>query len=360
MYLSASPLLRGPHLWGPPRPGNAGHIYAGAWAAASGRVALAAALQRLGLKAGQRVLLPAYLCPSVLAPLEHLGLEPDLYPLTPNLEPDWAGLKSRLAGAGAMVAIHYWGFPQPVGQVAGLAREAGVPLIEDCALALFSRRGERLLGSFGQAAVFSLTKSLPTPDGGLLWLADQEAGGPPPAGANRLGLAGLLAYRGEDLIKFSPRTFLLASPALRARAYQRQEGPGQWGRPISETSWAITQRIQAAPLVFARREKFMAWVEALGGRAGIRPFFAELPEGVCPLGFPVLAPEGRRDAIRDGLHRRGVAVRSFWDTLPALVNEAEFPQSVRISRRIMTLPVHEGVSRPIMNKVAAWLELLSR
>ncbi|MBW2619688.1 MAG: DegT/DnrJ/EryC1/StrS aminotransferase family protein, partial [Deltaproteobacteria bacterium] len=206
-YLSANPLLRGPHLWGPPCPGNASQVYAGAWAAASGRVALAAALKHLGLKPGQRVLLPAYLCPSVLAPLEHLGLEPDLYPLTPTLEPDWAGLKSRLAGAGAMVAIHYWGFPQPVVQMAGLAREAGVPLIEDCALALFSRRGERLLGSFGQAAVFSLTKSLPTPDGGLLWLAGQEAGGSPPAGANRLGLAGLLAYRGEDLINFSPRTF---------------------------------------------------------------------------------------------------------------------------------------------------------
>ncbi|MBW2619689.1 MAG: hypothetical protein JRC92_12510 [Deltaproteobacteria bacterium] len=104
----------------------------------------------------------------------------------------------------------------------------------------------------------------------------------------------------------------------------------------------------------------MAWAEVLAGRERTRPFFTELPEGVCPLGFPVLAPEGRRDAIRDGLHRRGVAVRSFWDVLPAIVSEAEFPQSARISRRILTLPVHEGVSRPIINKVAAWLELLSR
>ena len=175
-----------------------------------------------------------------------------------------------------------------------------------------------------------------------------------------MGLAGLLAYRGEALINFSPRTYLLASPALRSRAYGRHDGPGPWGRPISETSWAIAQRIQPAPLVNSRRERFMAWAEVLEGRAGLETFFTELPEGICPLGFPVLAPEGRRDAIRDGLHRRGVAVRSYWDVLPALVSEAEFPQSARISRRILTLPVHEGVSRPVMNKVAAWLELLSR
>jgi len=104
----------------------------------------------------------------------------------------------------------------------------------------------------------------------------------------------------------------------------------------------------------------MAWAEVLEGRAGIKPFFIELPEGVCPLGFPVLAPEGKRDDIRDGLHRRGVAVRSYWDVLPALVNAAEFPHSIKTSRRIMTLPVHEGVSRQAMNKVATWMEHLSR
>ena len=68
--------------------------------------------------------------------------------------------------------IHYLGFPGPVQEVRALCQRRGLALIEDCAHALFSRLGDRSLGTFGDLAIFSPWKSLPLPDGGLLRVND--------------------------------------------------------------------------------------------------------------------------------------------------------------------------------------------
>ncbi len=64
---------------------------------------------------------------------------------------------------------HYVGFAQPVAEACAIAAERGLPLFEDCALALFSRTPTgKPLGSFGDASCFCLYKTLPVPHGGLL------------------------------------------------------------------------------------------------------------------------------------------------------------------------------------------------
>jgi dTDP-4-amino-4,6-dideoxygalactose transaminase len=60
----------------------------------------------------------------------------------------------------AAIVVHYFGRVQPhIEELAAICQEHGVTLIEDCALALGARQGERLAGTFGDTAVFSFTKS---------------------------------------------------------------------------------------------------------------------------------------------------------------------------------------------------------
>jgi hypothetical protein len=47
----------------------------------SGRASILLALQALGVGPGQAVLLPTYHCPSMVAPVTHLGATPVFYPI---------------------------------------------------------------------------------------------------------------------------------------------------------------------------------------------------------------------------------------------------------------------------------------
>src|SRR3954466_12004980 len=125
------------------------------------------AIQLLGL-AGKKVLLPAYHHGVELETLLAAGVIPIFYRVDAQMRADFEDARKRSAGAAAVYVIHYAGFPQDMHAARQLATGLGVPLIEDCALALLSRDGEKPLGSFGDVSVFCLYKTIPVPNGGVL------------------------------------------------------------------------------------------------------------------------------------------------------------------------------------------------
>ena len=69
----------------------------------------------------------------------------------------------------AILVIHEYGYPHPhLDELIQTARERRIPLIEDCAHSLDSSTDDAPLGSFGDFAIFSLSKVLPVPAGGIL------------------------------------------------------------------------------------------------------------------------------------------------------------------------------------------------
>src|SRR5712691_2504104 len=134
------------------------------------RNAIYALAQVWGLR-NQEILFPAYCHGVELETLLAAGVVVRFYPVGPDMRvraQDIASLLSQRTRA--VYLIHYLGFPGPVEEVSSLCRDRGLLLIEDCALALLSRLGERPLGSFGDAAVFCFYKTLPVPNGGALLL----------------------------------------------------------------------------------------------------------------------------------------------------------------------------------------------
>src|SRR3954467_969599 len=125
------------------------------------------AVQLLGLK-GKKVLLPAYHHGVELETLLAAGVQPVFFRVDAQMRADFEDARARSAGVAALYVIHYAGFPQDMGAARQLATELGVPLLEDCALALLSRDGEKPLGSFGDVSIFCLYKTIPVPNGGAL------------------------------------------------------------------------------------------------------------------------------------------------------------------------------------------------
>src|SRR6266849_3089982 len=144
---------------------------------ANGTVALAAIYLALGIGPGDDVIVPSMTFISSATSVLHVGARPVFAEVTDdtfNLDP--ADVETRLTSrTRAILAVHYGGQPADMSELASIARQAGVDLIEDAAQAHGASYKGRPVGGFGRAAMFSFTptKNVTTGEGGLVTTSDE-------------------------------------------------------------------------------------------------------------------------------------------------------------------------------------------
>lgn len=132
-----------------------------------GRHALYEALKSAGIKDGNRVLVPEFICRDLLSAIHSVNAEVVFYPvkddLTPLLEP------GQWPEASAVLAVNYFGFPQNLLPFKKYCERVNAILIEDNAHGFLSRDENGIfLGSRGDVGVFSIRKTLPVYNGAAL------------------------------------------------------------------------------------------------------------------------------------------------------------------------------------------------
>ncbi|MBI5330384.1 MAG: DegT/DnrJ/EryC1/StrS aminotransferase family protein [Betaproteobacteria bacterium] len=315
-----------------------------------GAYALAEALRRCGVGPRGAVLLPAFHCRLMVEPALFLHAEPRFYPMDAALRPDFDAL-ARLCADGrvkALVLVHYFGFPNALGETARFCQERGLTLIEDCAHALYGRHEGRTLGTTGRYATASLWKFLPVPDGGVL----RDNGAEPVRRARHPSLKAELRAVANAL-----RTRAFPAPetppahagesAARARAASHAPIPAPQGlhefQPAHADLGALRwSRVLAAVSDHAlvaerRRAHYRRWLAALTGMPGVRPLHPELPQDVVPYAFPLLA-----DAA--GLAFRCLRMAGIpmwrWEDMAA----TDCPVAARYRTALLQLPCHQGLT----------------
>lgn len=137
----------------------------------SGRSALVLALQSAGIGAGSWVLVPNYYCPTMIAPVEHVGASPVFYPITSARLPDIERLAAWQGSGGrptALLAVRYFGLSTSLSTTRDFCTARGITMIEDCAHAFFGDEADEPVGSVGDYVIASLPKFLPVLEGGVL------------------------------------------------------------------------------------------------------------------------------------------------------------------------------------------------
>ncbi len=155
----------------------------------SGTDALLISLMALDVNAGDIVLTTPYSFFATAGVIARLGAEPsfvDIEPTTYNMSPaalaEWfADNVARADRVKAIVPVHLYGQCADMDPILALARERGVPVVEDAAQAIGARypsaHGERRAGSLGELGCFSFfpSKNLGgIGDGGLVVTSDGE------------------------------------------------------------------------------------------------------------------------------------------------------------------------------------------
>lgn len=142
----------------------------------SGTLALYAAYFGAGIGPGDEVLVPSYTWVNTAGPAILLGARPVLCESDPEtllLDPE--DVRRRVTPrTRAIVAVHLWGNVCDLDTLAGIAREAGAALIEDCSHAHGARWQGRHVGTIGTAGCWSLQGSKPVAAGeaGVLATSD--------------------------------------------------------------------------------------------------------------------------------------------------------------------------------------------
>ena len=133
------------------------------------RNALFHGLGLLGLKAGDKVLVPAFHCRTVVEPIIQFGCEVVFYNVYRDGIIDFEDIEDKVdTQTKAILAIHYFGVLQPVHRLQAFCRKHKLYFIEDCAHILLGGIDGNPIGSFGDVSIFSWRKFFPLYDGGLL------------------------------------------------------------------------------------------------------------------------------------------------------------------------------------------------
>ncbi|WP_280317609.1 DegT/DnrJ/EryC1/StrS family aminotransferase [Nocardia wallacei] len=143
----------------------------------SGTAALYSMYAACGIGPGDEVIVPVYTFFATATPLLHLGATPVLADCdtTGNLDP--LDLPRRITKrTKAIVVTHMWGTPANIDQLNKVAELHGLQLLEDGSHAHGASIASRKIGSFGQAAAFSMNgpKPLSAGEGGFILTDDQE------------------------------------------------------------------------------------------------------------------------------------------------------------------------------------------
>jgi perosamine synthetase len=318
------------------------------------------------------VLVPSYHNGLEVLALRAAGATPRFFRIGSDLAPDLDDIRSGLReGARLVLVIHYNGWPQPIEEIRGLCREHGASMIEDCALALLSSTRGVPLGSFGDAAVFCLYKTLPVPHGATL-----SGDGLDATDLNRIRL------RTPSTLSTAARTADLSIAWIRSRAsrtgavlactkswigtalntaHVKREtvggmrfDPSVFDLGVSPWMRGLLPRFDYEEIVQARRRNFLHLLEALRERS--TPLLRSLPDGVCPLFFPLIV-EDKSAAVRI-LASRGIEAVEFWNHGDPEAESDHFADSVALRRHVIELPIHQNLTPDHVDHIArAVLEL---
>jgi dTDP-4-amino-4,6-dideoxygalactose transaminase len=329
-----------------------------------GRTALALALAAFRERAPDRdeVVIPAYICPSVVETVRSLGLSIVLVDVREdlNVDPEELGVAVGRRTL-AVIAAHMYGRPAEIGTIERYCRDEGVFLVDDAAQVVGASCEGRPLGTFGDAGLvsFSQSKTIATGAenaGGLLIANNQDLLAsierrwrdlPNGTGQLRDLLIFLRDYRWESLTEQG--TYLVGE-------LLRRFGGSVASRPIERhkmtpvaAALALEQLATLESRLTGRRRVIKRFYDNIAQRDGIT--VPQYCEGIYLTRLLLLMPpHTSQAAIRRRLRAAGVQTRRGYDA-SASNRDYPLPRAQDLAPRLIEVPSHSQMSDATVDRI---------
>lgn len=276
----------------------------------SGRDAMRAILSHGREALGwRRLLVPSYFCQEVVRALMAVGLEVMSYPDDPrDPQIDLESLASRVGPGAAVLVSNTFGLRGSVD--AEVIRAKGAAVIEDHTHDPWSRWAH---GSTADYALASLRKTLPIPDGGVLWSPRGHVVPSSPRATPERERAS-----GRKLGAMWMKRLYLAGQAVEKEAYRALFAAGEAeiaSGPISGMADATLGLLRAFPVSAwraIRRANYDHLRRAISGTPGI-DVLSPVEADACPFSVVCVLPSrARRDHVRARLSSSRIYAAVLW------------------------------------------------
>ncbi|THD77682.1 MAG: hypothetical protein E7812_13045 [Phenylobacterium sp.] len=338
---------------------------------ASGREALRSLIDSVLPTGKMTVLLPDYVPEGVIRPFRTAAWEVLLYPIDENLDPLWQRLEALLKARKPAIAvlIHYFGLAKDAGRFRALCNASGALMIEDLAHVLPGEGCEA--GREGDYVLYSPTKTIGSPDGGIL-VRRHGAG---MAFPKRKGSRAHTTYVVQQLLllcvatlgrRFTAGRWLRLLRRLSGRflnSYETLSSYSHEPHQMSDIGRFLLRHADWDGWARRRLDHASAYDRGLDGKIFKRVPGSFFPNG-GPFGFPVMVDD--RDDLQEHLAARGIrglTLDGRWDFIPQEERQ-EHPGALAVLRKHFLFPTDQHLADGQIQTVIAaandWAALRNR
>ena len=292
------------------------------------RHGLQSAFSAIGIKPGDGVLIPGFICRDVLGCIHSIGAIPFFYQVDQSMKPVFLPHDESIK---AVMFVNYFGFPQTLSPFTQYGLDHGVALIEDNAHGWLSRDADNVpLGTRVAFGITSFRKTIRVPDGAILHINNVISDAVVDSQLEFSNESLSFAYRfraisariersyGIPLLKLNRRItrilrrFLTGSELpqvlLSETTVPETKGP-------STKSMDLFNSLDPSQEILRRRRLFIEVQTALS-QVAITPIFSELPDYVSPYGFAFISEPSQIEQVKKQIRTLDVEVIS-WPDLPS-------------------------------------------
>jgi dTDP-4-amino-4,6-dideoxygalactose transaminase len=309
-----------------------------------GRACLSVIADYLYANEKNQILLPAYLCPSILDVLDQHSINFTFYNINQDFSIDVEDLLEKAVSQRVIYFINYFGFQHSLAALSVLRRlqADGMLLIEDNAQAGFP---SNTIGDF----CFNSMRKFVAVDGGYL--------------TTRINLP---QFHYQQNNPINHRLPLIREYRRQLRSYLF-EGCGSYvdlehlfnqaercydqdgvilgdvdeRKKIEQLDWQAIKSV--------RRNNYEYLLNRIGDLPGITPIFPALQDDMMPLGLPVYVSWFSRDRLIELLAEESISLTVHWDALVCDPRTQNNPEIVSMAENILTLPVDQYTSMSQLN-----------
>ncbi len=333
----------------------------------SGTSALILALRAV-VRPGGTIAYPGYSCIDLTSAAVGAGMRVRLYDLDPaTLSPDLDSLRKTIdRGVDAIVIAHLYGYPADVRAVQQLARDRGIPVIEDSAQGAGGTLNGVRLGGVGDLSILSFGrgKGATTGSGGAVlvrtpalveWIQQTRNGlGKARRGGLEIGALGAQWMFSHPLLYRLPASI----PALKLGEMVYHPPRQPRGMPAAATTMLPSVLSNDDREVEARRRRATDLLSRINGSGRINAIRPVTGGGSGYLRLALVDATGDLSACPPLGVRRGypLTLEQHEQLQPMLVHgEMAGVGSILLRDRLFTLPTHSRVASRDLARLRDWI-----